>query len=94
MRHLLTLGAYIIASLLFGIAEMELQHTRERQAAGIRVAKKNGVYAGRKVGTFKANPDRAKALRKKGLTDREIASALGVSQSTVYRYLARTKQKQ
>ena len=83
---------HLIASLLFGIAEMELQHIRERQGAGIRVAKKKGVFAGRKGGTLKANPDRAKALREKGMTDREIASALGVGKSTVYRYLARTKR--
>jgi len=84
---------HLIASLLFGIAEMvRLQHIRERQAAGIRVAKKKGVYAGRKGGTLKANPDRAKTLREKGMTDREIASALGVGKSTVYRYFARTKE--
>jgi len=84
---------HLIASLLFGIAEMELQHTRERQTAGIKVAKKKGVYAGRKAGTLKAKPERAKALRKKGMTDREIASALEVGVSTVYRYLATPGRK-
>lgn len=72
---------------------MELLHTRERQAAGIKVPKKKGVYVGRMVGTLKADPERAKALRIKGLTNQEIARALGVGQSTVYRYLARIKKE-
>ena len=40
----------LIASLLFGIAEMEYQHIKERQAAGIAVAKEKGIYKGRKQG--------------------------------------------
>src|SRR5438270_11640063 len=38
---------HLIASLLFGIAEIELQHSKERQGIGIALAKKRGVYAGR-----------------------------------------------
>jgi len=40
----------MIASVLFAVAEMEQQTRRERQAAGIAVAKRNGVYQGRKAG--------------------------------------------
>jgi DNA invertase Pin-like site-specific DNA recombinase len=75
---------HLIASLLFGIAEIELQHAKERQAAGIAVAKQRGVYTGRQRGTTKAAPARARALRKQGLTVREIAQALGVKERTVY----------
>ena len=78
---------------LFGLAEIELQHTKERQAAVIKVAKKKGIYAGRKAGTMKANPQRARALRKQGMTDTEIANALKVSKSSVYRYLTLAKRK-
>lgn len=81
------LTGQLIASLLFGLAEMELAHLKERQAAGIKVAKANGKYKGRKPGSKKGNPDRARALRAKGLTDREIATALNISIPTVYRYL-------
>src|SRR6516165_8302630 len=49
----------MIASLLFGIAEIELHHTRERQAAGIALAKKRGIYIGWQPGTTKAAPARA-----------------------------------
>jgi DNA invertase Pin-like site-specific DNA recombinase len=79
---------HLIASLLFGIAEIELQHTRERQAAGIALARKRGVYTGRRPGTTKAPPARAKALRKQKLTVPEIAQALGIKERTVYNYLS------
>lgn len=81
----------LIASLLFGIAEIELQHAKERQAVGIALAKKRGVYQGRKRGTTKANPDRAKTLRKQGLTVPEIANALDVSEGSVWNYLRSMK---
>lgn len=77
----------LIASLLFGVAEIELQHVRERQAAGIALAKERGIYRGRKPGTTKARPDRAQELEYKGLTRPEIARSLGVNKRTVYRYL-------
>jgi DNA invertase Pin-like site-specific DNA recombinase len=66
---------------------MEQQTRRERQAAGIAVAKQEGKYKGRKAGTTKATPARARQLRKQGLTDDEIASALSVTRRTVQRYL-------
>ena len=77
----------MVASVLFGLAEIELEYRRERQAAGIRVAKARGVYQGRKKGTTKAMPHRIRELRKRGLTAAEIATATGVSERTVFRYL-------
>lgn len=78
----------ILAAVLLGIAEMEQELRRERQAAGIKAAKARGVYIGRQVGTTKAKPERVKALRQKGLTSSEIANSMGVSERTVFRYLA------
>jgi DNA invertase Pin-like site-specific DNA recombinase len=80
---------HLIASLLFGMAEIEHQHIKERQAAGIMLAKERGIYKGRKKGTTKAKPERARVLHAKGLKRQEIASALNVSERTVFRYLAR-----
>ena len=77
----------MIAALLLGLAEIELDYRRERQMAGIEVAKKKGVFLGRKQGTTKAEPQRAQALRGKGLKVQEIAQALGTSKRTVLRYL-------
>jgi DNA invertase Pin-like site-specific DNA recombinase len=44
----------MLAGVLLGIAEMEQETRRERQAAGIAVAKKAGKYRGRQPGTTKA----------------------------------------
>jgi DNA invertase Pin-like site-specific DNA recombinase len=82
---------HMIASLLFGIAEIELQHSKERQAIGIALAKKRGVYKGRQRGSTKATPERALALRKQGLKPPEIANALGVKERTVFNYLRQGK---
>ena len=77
----------MLAAVLLGVAEMEQETRRERQKAGIEAAKEQGVYQGRKAGTTKAKPQRAKRLRDKGLTHEEIGQALGVSRRTVIRYL-------
>jgi len=78
----------LVAGVLFGIAEIELEHSKERQAAGIAEAKKRGVYRGRQVGTVKANPARARSLKAQGLTGAEIMAALGIrSRATLAKYL-------
>jgi len=77
----------MLAAVLLGVAEMEQETRRERQRAGIDAAKESGVYTGRKPGTTKAKPARAKALLAKGNTHEEIATSLGVSRRTVIRYL-------
>jgi DNA invertase Pin-like site-specific DNA recombinase len=78
----------MVASVLFGLAEIKAEYRRERQAAGIVVAKQNRVYRGRQRGATKANPARAQALRAHGLTIPEIALSLGLSPRTTFRYLA------
>ena len=80
-------GGHVIASLLFGIAEIELQHVKERQAIGIAFAKRRGVYTVRRPGTTKAAPSRALALKERGLTVPEIAQALRTKERTIYNYL-------
>jgi DNA invertase Pin-like site-specific DNA recombinase len=87
-----TLGK-MLASVLLGVAEMEQETRRERQAAGIAAAKKAGVYLGRRPGTQKADPQRASELRAKGLTVAEIGKALGVGRNTVFVYLRAAKQQ-
>ena len=79
----------IVASVMFGLAEIELEYRRQRQAAGIRVARKNGVYAGRLKGTTKGKPERASVLKDQGLTIAEIANAMAVNKRTLFRYLSR-----
>ena len=70
------------ANKLFGLAHVE--------AAADHLfgqAKQRGIYKGRKRGTTKAKPQRARQLREQGLNVPEIAKALGVTVVTVYRYL-------
>jgi len=76
-----------VATLLFGLADIEHAHIRERQASGIANAKKNGIYKGRKSGTTKGKPERARELKKQGLKWSEIAQAMGISERTVSNYL-------
>ena len=81
----------MLAAVLLGIAEMEQETRRERQRAGIEVAKAKGKYRGRRPGTTKAKPARAIKLRKKGLTAEEVATSLGVSRNTIFRYYRQAK---
>ena len=78
----------MLAAVLLGVAEMETEVRRERQAVGIAAAQAEGRYLGRRPGTTKAKPARAKRLRQRGLTYNEIATALGVSTRTAKRYVA------
>jgi DNA invertase Pin-like site-specific DNA recombinase len=81
----------MLAAVLGGIAEMEQETRRERQAAGIAVAKKAGRYRGRRPGTTKARPKRALVLRQRGLSIAEIAKALGIGRNTVFVYLRKAR---
>ena len=69
---------HLIASLLFGIGEIEIQHARSARPQALRWPSNVGC-----------TPDagRARALHKQGLTVLEIAKALGVKERTVYYYL-------
>jgi len=83
----------MMANVLASVAQFEREVRAERQAAGIALAKENGVYDGfgRKAGSLnKKNmrkPQRAVELKNKGFKVTEIAEALGVSRPTVYAYL-------
>lgn len=79
----------MIAAVMLGLAEIELEYRRERQMAGIAVAQKKGKFTGRKKVTTIGKPNRAKELKDQGLTAPEIAKAMGTSLRTVWRYLER-----
>ena len=55
---------------------------------GIDIAKGKGLFKGRKKGTTKGEPERARELKARGLKVSEIAQAMGTSKRTVQRYLA------
>jgi DNA invertase Pin-like site-specific DNA recombinase len=79
------------ATLLQELAEIEQEFRKERQQAGIAVARKNGTYKGRKKGTTKASLERARELKESGLSLDVIADTLGISKRTAFRYLLRSR---
>ncbi|MCE2753961.1 MAG: recombinase family protein [Pirellula sp.] len=88
----------MIAAVLFAVAQFETETRRarrDRQAAGIAVAKEKGAYRGRIRGATKAgvDPARAAELRAKGLTHAEVAKSMGISLSTAFRYAQDAKRE-
>lgn len=83
----------LVAAILLAVAEMEMSLRRERQAAGIKLAKRRGAYKGSKPGRRKVSPARVVELRAKGFTAREIGKALGVHYNTVYGYLKEQEKR-
>lgn len=81
--------AKIVISVMGSIAEMERNRIKERTAEGIKIARANGKYKGRKIGSVQTNkrllerhPNIVKKLNK-GLTVREVAEIVGKSTTTV-----------
>ena len=56
----------MVASVMFGLAEIELEYRRERQQAGIAVARNRGVYRGRRRRTIRSGPSRQKIWGTRG----------------------------
>jgi DNA invertase Pin-like site-specific DNA recombinase len=79
-------SAKSIGSVLSAVAEMDQETRREQTMAGLEAARARGVYGGRRPGTTKVKPSEARKLRRNGMTPSKIATRLGVSRSTVYRY--------
>jgi DNA invertase Pin-like site-specific DNA recombinase len=80
-----------MSNLLLGVmgsfAEFERSLIRERQREGIALAKKAGVYKGRKKAL---TPERVNELRKRvkaGETKAAVAREFGISRETLYKYL-------
>lgn len=73
-----------IAASMPGLAEVERQYRRDQRAAGIAVAGGDGVSRGRKAGTTKALPRRARGLRAQSLSACEIARTRGISERTAW----------
>ena len=74
---------HIMASL----AEMERELTIERTRAGLAVARQLGRRGGRKPKMTSSKIESAKKLLAGGVPPKEVASNLGVSISTLYRWM-------
>lgn len=79
--------ANLLLNLLGSVAEFERALIRERQREGIAVAKRNGIYKGRKP---KLDANLIAELRRRlalGEAKAAIGRSMGISRETVYRYL-------
>jgi len=74
---------HVMASL----AEMERELTVERTRAGLGTARARGRIGGRKRVMTDGKVEAARKLLASGLPPREVASTLGVSVATLYRWL-------
>jgi DNA invertase Pin-like site-specific DNA recombinase len=77
----------LLLSMLGAAAEFERSLIHERQAEGIRLAKKRGVYKGR---ARTLNAEQVNDIRQRlslGVAKARIAREYGISRETLYRYL-------
>ncbi|MGY3932859.1 resolvase domain-containing protein [Aeromonas encheleia] len=81
----------LMLTMIGAIATFERELMLERQAEGIELAKRRGVYKGRKP-TAMAKGDEVLALVEQGLPRAEIARLTGISLSSVQRILRATEK--
>ena len=79
------------ADVLGGVAQFEREMMLERQREGITKAKSAGKYKGRKPITLERRQHLLR-LAAEGATKISIARQLGISEATVYRILAVSKE--
>lgn len=82
----------MMLTVIGAIAEFERAVIRERQMEGIALAKKKGIYAGRKPKPVKGFEDEYALFMTRKITLVEMARRLGVSRSTMYRIIAKHKE--
>lgn len=74
----------LMLSMLAAIGQFEREMMLERQREGIRIAKAEGAYKGRKP-TARCKGDQVLALLAEGKTKQAVADEVGISIASVYR---------
>lgn len=82
----------LLMSMLGAVAEFERSMIRERQREGIELAKKRGVYKGRKP-TDVAIIEKAREQINLGIPLAKVAREIGIARSTLYRRLQQMEQQ-
>ena len=77
----------LLLSMMGAFAEFERSIIKERQLEGIAIAKKKGVYSGRKPSLDEDKLEELNRLLEEGEKKSEIARKLKISRETLYRYL-------
>lgn len=81
--------ATLMLSVMGAFAEFERALLRERQREGIAVAKRRGVYRGRKKALSAAEVTELQQRVAGGEPKAQVARAFGISRETLYQYLRR-----
>ena len=79
---------HVMASL----AEMERELTVERTRAGLEIARQSGRRGGRRRQMTDSKIESAKQLLANGVPPREVATNLGISVPTLYRWIPAADQ--
>ncbi len=79
--------ANLMLSVMGAFAEFERALIRERQREGIALAKKRGVYKGRKKSLSEAEVANLREQLTAGMSKAKVAREFGISRETVYQYL-------
>ena len=85
--------ANLLLSVMGAFAQFERELIRERQKEGIELAKRAGIYKGRK---WTLTPERAAELGRRiagGEGKAALAREFGVDRATVYRYMDREAER-
>jgi DNA invertase Pin-like site-specific DNA recombinase len=77
----------LLLSVMGAFAEFERSLIKERQREGIELAKKKGVYKGRKPSLTPEQVAELKSRVKAGEKKTELARQFNISRETLYRYL-------
>lgn len=77
----------LLLNIMGAFAEFERALLRERQREGIEVAKREGVYKGRKKALTPAQAAEVQRRVQAGESKAAVARDVGVSRETLYRYL-------
>jgi DNA invertase Pin-like site-specific DNA recombinase len=84
----------LLLGILGSIAQFERALIKERQREGIALAKKAGVYKGRKRSLTSEQLQQLRSQVAAGLTSKsELARQFGISRKTLYQYLTPTTSK-
>src|SRR5689334_24284056 len=81
--------ANLMLSVLGAVAEFERDLIRERQREGIAIAKRSGVYKGRKPALDGVKISELRERVARGEKKAKIARHFNITRETLYKYLAR-----
>lgn len=79
--------AQLLLSVMGAFAEFERSLIKERKREGIDLAKKRGVYRGRKKTLDAQGIEKIKQLASEGQNKTHLAKQFGISRETLYRYI-------